>query len=73
MHDDYVVGYSVNLKEKNVIIKTQSDCEIKFSGVLTHSFKCILDYNQILDINECDINSFINDNQEELMQLKDFC
>ena len=40
---------------------------------MTHSFWCILDYNQILDINDYEIDCFINDNQIELERLKGHC
>ena len=78
MHDDYIIGYSVNLKEKTVIIQTynvskRKQGEIYFSGVLTHYFRCILEYNQILDIHECEMGSFVNDNRDELMKMEGYC
>lgn len=78
IHDDYIVTYSVNLKERVISIQTYNSIKkiyrkIYFSGVLTHSFKCIIDYNIISDIHECEINSFIIDNQEELVDLEGHC
>ncbi len=78
MHDDYIVGYSVNLQEKDMVIQTYNDSEKKqkkicFSEVLTHCFKCIIDYNIILDIQECEISSFVKDNQEELIKMEGYC
>ena len=78
MHDDYIVGYSANLEEKSIIIQTYNNSENKqkkicFSEVLTHCFKCIIDYNIILDIQECEIRSFAKDNQEELIKMKGYC
>lgn len=78
MHDDYIVQYSVNLSEQKLILQTynnetKAEGKISFSDVLTHSLRCILDYNQILDINEHEIDSFIVDNQGELQALKGYC
>lgn len=78
MHDDYIVGYSVNLKEKSVIINTynaskKKQGKIHFLEVLTHSFECVLDYNQLLNIYECEISRFVNDNRDELMKLAGCC
>ena len=78
LHDDYIIGYSVDLKEKSVIIQVYNKAEKKqrkiyFSEVLTHSFKCILEFNIILDIYECAINRFVQDNQEELTKLEGYC
>ena len=77
MHDDYIVQYSVNLSEQKLILQTynnetKAEGKICFSDVLTHSFRCILDYNQILDINEYGIDSFIVDNKAELQELKGY-
>ena len=78
LHDDYIIGYSVDLKEKSVIIQAYDKAEKKqrklyFSEVLTHSFKCILEFNIILDIYECEINRFVQDNQEELTKMEGYC
>lgn len=77
MHDDCIVAYSVNLEEKVVDIQTYNNTKKKqgkicFSGVLTHSFRCIIDYNIILDIQECEISIFFSDNQEELIRMKGY-
>ena len=71
MHDDYIVGYSVDVEKKNIVIKTYNNTKKKqsailFSEVLTHSFKCIIDYNIISDIEEYEISAFCIENQEEL-------
>lgn len=77
MHDDYITEYSVNISEKKLIIQTYNNKKerrrICFSDVLTHSFKCVLDYNQILDISEYEIGSFIVDNRADLEELEGFC
>ena len=78
MHDDYIIGYSVNLEKKDMVIQTYNGNEKKqkrlcFSEVLTHCFKCIIDYNIIVDIQECKIDSFVQDNQEELIKMEGYC
>lgn len=76
MHDDYIVQYSVNIPEKRLIIQTynnKKERRICFSDVLTHSFKCIIDYNQILDIDEYKIDDFIVENRAELKELQGYC
>ena len=78
MHDNYIVGYSVDVKKKNIVIKTYNNTkekqnEILFLEVLTHSFKCIIDYNIISDIEEYEISAFCIDNQEELKKMEGYC
>ena len=78
MHDDCIIAYSVNLERKNLVIQTYNNIEkrqskIHFEGVLTHSFKCIIDYNIISDIYECEISNFVNDNREELKKMEGYC
>lgn len=78
MHDDYLISYSVNLKEREVVIRTYNNSEkkqkkIHFSEVLTHSFKCVIDYNIISDVSECEINNFVRDNQDELIKMEGYC
>ena len=78
MHDDYIVEYSVNISGKKLVIQTYNNNEKKerkifFYDVLTHSFKCVLNYNQILDISECEIGSFIVENKLELKELEGYC
>ena len=78
MHDECINAYSVNLEEKTIVIQMYNNSEKKyrrvhFNGVLTHSFKCIIDYNIVLDINQYEIESFIVDNKEELMKLEGNC
>lgn len=78
MHDDDIVGYSVNFKEKIMVIDTYNNAQKKqrkiyFSEVLTHSFQCIIDFNIISDVQECKISSFIQENEEELVKRKGHC
>ena len=77
MHDSYIIAYSVNLEERKLVIQTYNNIKKKqgkicFYEVLTHSFKCIIDYNIILDIQECEISFFFNDNKEELIKMQDY-
>lgn len=65
----------MDVEKKNIVIKTynntkEKQSEILFSEVLTHSFKCIIDYNIIFDIEEREISAFCIDNQEELKKWK---
>ena len=78
MHDSYIVEYSVNFEKKNMVIKTHNNTkgkrsEILFSEVLTYSFKCIIDYNIISNIEEREISTFFNENQEELKKMEGHC
>lgn len=75
MHDNYIVGYSVDVEKKNIVIKTynntkEKQSEILFLEVLTHSFKCVIDYNIISNIEEREISVFYIENQEELKKWK---
>lgn len=78
MHDNYIVSYNVNLKQRALIIQTYNKTKkeeenIVFFDVLTHSFKCILDYNQVLDISDYRIDSFFNDNQIDIKEMHRYC
>lgn len=64
MHDNYIVEYSMNFEQNNIVIKTHNNTkgkrsDISFSEVLTHSFRCIIDYNIISDIEEREIGDSI--------------
>lgn len=78
LHDDHIVGYNVNFEAKSVVIQTYNTVQKKqrkicFSEVLTHSFKCSIEFNIILDLYEREINKFVRDNQEELMKMEGCC
>lgn len=78
MHDDLIVSYSVNFSDKTIIMNTVNETDgregkLEFHNVLTHSFENVLDYNQILDVNESEIDSFMKDNMVELEKMKSFC
>ena len=78
MHDNYIIDYTVNLSQKKIVLKTynkyvQQNEIVYFNDVLTHEFKCILEYNQILDINSYDIECFFSENQHELKLLHCSC
>lgn len=46
---------------------------ITFCDVLTYSFQGILKHNQILDLAERDISTFLSDNEENLRTMKKYC
>lgn len=78
MHDNYVIGYNVNVEKKTIDILTYNNVKkkqitVSFTGVLTHSFKCIIDYNIIADINVCDVKEFVKENKEELKSMEGYC
>lgn len=78
MHDDCIVAYNVNLQEKYIVIQTYNSdkkkrSKHKFSEVLTHSFKCIVNSNIIYDIQESEIGAFISENKDELIKMKGYC
>ena len=78
MHDNYIIDYTVNLSQKKIVLTTYNKSVqrkeiVYFDDVLTHEFKCILEYNQILDINSYDIESFFNENRHELKLLHCSC
>lgn len=78
MHDSYIVEYRVDFEKKNMVIKTYNNTKgkqykILFSEVLTYSFKCIIDYNIISDLEEREISAFCNENQEELKKMEGHC
>lgn len=77
MHDYIINSYNVDIKNKTVEIYAE-DADEKYlarftaTGVLTHSFQAILDYNIILDIEERDVRDFIEGNIEELNKMKKY-
>lgn len=78
MHDSYIINYNVNIEEKKINIQTYDDITKKkknatFYDVLTHSFECILNYNQILDISISEIENFIIENRIKLEELVGYC
>ena len=78
MHDERIVSYNMDFQKKSLVIRLYNNIEKKykriiFSDVLTHSFKCIIGYNIIFDICECEIGSFISDNLKELKEMEGFC
>ena len=78
MHDNYIIDYTVNLSQKKIVLTTynksvQQKEIVYFDDVLTHEIKRILEYNQILDINSYDIESFFNENRHELKLLHCSC
>ena len=78
MHDDMIISYNMDFKSKKLEIYTHNELyntksTIVFFNVLTHSFDGILEFNQILDIDEWSIESFIKENKEHLEMMKGYC
>ena len=77
MHDDYILGYVVNLLKKDIVIKIgelqQINQKVVFYDVLTHCFENITDYNIVFDICEHDISSFFMENKEKINVGKNYC
>lgn len=80
IHDNIVASYEVNLKERKLIIRTEYDYEnenrcvdILFLDVLAHYFENELSNSIILDIIESDVQRFLGDNRNMLMQRKNSC
>lgn len=78
MHDDYIVSYFVDIDNKSIQIITCNDEKtvkhrVTFSGVLTHSFNCILEYNILFDITDSKVELFLNDNSRQLEEMKNYC
>ena len=78
MHDFIINSYHINFKNRTIEICAQDRKGEKTSrflakNVLTHSFQSILEYNIILDFEECDINNFIKDNLTALEKKKQEC
>ena len=78
MHDYIISSYNVNFKNKTIEICAQDRKGERMSqfiakDVLTHSFQSILEYNIILDIEECNIDDFIKDNLSTLEKKKQEC
>lgn len=92
MHDYIIISYSVDIKNKTVELCAQDRNQTKESRfiaqhVLTHSFKNILEYNIISDIEEWGVDYFIKNDVvsiegmrqnfwplefEDMQQLRDF-
>lgn len=78
MHDDIIISYSMDFKNKKMEMHTYNNllkCKsrIEFEGILTHFFTGSLNVNQILDIDEWSINAFIEENEEYLKEMKRYC
>ena len=78
MHDYIISAYKVDLKNKIIQIDAEDVKQRKRSkfiaeGVLTHSFESVLEYNIILDIEEINIDRFIEDNISMLEEKRREC
>lgn len=77
VHDNEIVSYEVNLKEKRiklntVIRNTEEKIEVRFSNVIAHVFEEELPGSIILDIEESNLEKFFKSNQKLLQEKKDY-
>ncbi len=73
MHDYFIDSYSVDFIEKMLILNISSKGKKKcvcFKEVLTHCFNGILQYNQIMDIEEATVKNFIKENSQRIKELR---
>ena len=73
MHDYFIDSYSVDFIEKMLILNISSKGKKKcvcFKVVLTHCFNGILQYNQIMDIEEATVKNFIKENSQRIKELR---
>ena len=66
LHDNEILSYEVNLRNKNIIISTNyygtKTANIYFNEVLAHNFENEISYSTICELGEySSINSFIRD------------
>ena len=73
VHDSIIESYQVNFEDELLIINTKYDdniicekTEVIFTGYLTHIFYNEMKNSIILDIEECRLNSFFEDERELL-------
>ena len=78
VHDNEILSYLVDLKNERIMFHTQhrnstiiKNIDILFTDVLAHYFEDELHGSIILDIYSYDIDSFIADNTELLINGKD--
>lgn len=74
VHDNEIISYNVDLKNKEISIHTLSESgqtiTIIFSGVLAHLFENHLSSSIIFDIEETELRHFFVDNKDLLEKQK---
>lgn len=78
MHDNQIISYNVDFKNKTILIHTydvneEKYADLLFRDVLTHSFCNILVENIILDIEILSIDSFIDENRDMIEEGNSYC
>ncbi|PAV28916.1 hypothetical protein CIL05_14935 [Virgibacillus profundi] len=77
VHDNKIISYNVNLKNKVIKLQTQSEegklINIVFSDVLTHVFEDQLYGSIILDIEKQDLEQFFYKYKDLLEDKKAYC
>jgi hypothetical protein len=77
VHDNEIISYKVNLKNKVISIKTVfengQDITVMFSDVLAHMFESHLYGSIILEIEKSKLGQFFEENMEMLEQQKAYC
>ncbi|WP_427051615.1 hypothetical protein [Paenibacillus sp. TC-CSREp1] len=67
VHDNEVISYEVNLKDKYIVVHTENRGEavkIDFKHVMAHLFEEHLCGSILLDITEYEMNRFIDEHKE---------
>lgn len=77
VHDNEIVSYEVDFKEKEIILKTISEkdeiVQVLFKNVLAHFFEDGGHQNIIFDIITNTIEDFIEENGELLEEKQQYC
>lgn len=76
VHDNEVISYEINLKDRYIVINTEDreiNVIIKFTDVLAHLFEDHLYGSILLDIDNYEIDDFIDGNKEMLIKHKPNC
>lgn len=65
IHDNQILNYTIDIKNKTLLLNTITEqdktCNIKFTGLMAHHFENVISCNIILDINEIDIATAVDD------------
>ncbi|MCU6711560.1 hypothetical protein M6D81_22955 [Paenibacillus sp. J5C_2022] len=77
VHDNVVISYEVNLRDRYIEINTETDkdieVKIKFYDVMAHLFEDHLYGSILFDIERYEIDSFLKGNKEILEKRKPYC
>lgn len=74
IHDNMIISYEVNLEKKKIAMHTKSESDdfidIIFTGVMGHFFENELSGSIIFDIEKYDLDQFLKDNNDLLIEHK---